>query len=85
MLEIPDGVTQTVLLPVAYMKGAVLKPAQRKRAGEVTFWDSWGTIRDGGPAASLREGVGAETSSRTGSPPRSRKWLASPVQEWVVC
>jgi len=46
LLGIPDGVTQTVLLPVAYMKGAVLKPAQRKRAGEVTFWDSWGTTRD---------------------------------------
>ena len=46
LLGIPDGVTQTVLLPVAYMKGAVLKPAQRKPAGEVTFWDSWGTTRD---------------------------------------
>ena len=46
VLEIPEGVTQTVLLPVAYMRGAVLKPAQRKPAREVTFWDGWGNTRD---------------------------------------
>ena len=46
ILDIPEGVTQTVLLPVAYMQGAVLKPAQRKPAREVTFWDGWGRTRD---------------------------------------
>jgi nitroreductase len=44
-LGIPDGVTQTVLLPVAYTKDAVLKPARRKPAREVTFWDHWGATR----------------------------------------
>lgn len=46
LLGIPEGVSQTVLLPVAYMKGAVLKRAKRKPAREVTFWDQWGVTRD---------------------------------------
>ena len=44
-LGIPEGVTQTVLLPVAYTRGAVLKPAKRKPVREVTFWDGWGITR----------------------------------------
>jgi len=44
-LGIPDGVTQTVLLPVGYMQGAVLKPAVRKGAREVTYWNRWGKRR----------------------------------------
>lgn len=41
-LGIPEDVTQTILLPVAYTKGAVLRPAKRKAAHEVTFWNRWG-------------------------------------------
>lgn len=48
ILEIPDGVTQTVLLPVGYMKDAVLRPAKRRPAREVTYWDTWGTQRGEG-------------------------------------
>jgi nitroreductase len=44
-LGIPDGVTQTVLLPVAYVRDAVLKPAARKPAREVTYWNRWGERR----------------------------------------
>jgi len=44
-LGIPDGVTQTVLLPVGHMRGAHLKPAVRKPAREVTFWNAWGRTR----------------------------------------
>lgn len=44
-LGIPDNVTQTILLPVAYTKGAVLRPAKRKAAREVTFWNRWGEQR----------------------------------------
>jgi len=44
-LGIPEDVTQTILLPVAWTKGAVLKPAKRKGAGEVTFWNAWGGTR----------------------------------------
>jgi len=41
-LGIPADVTQTILLPVAYTKGAVLKPAARRGAAEVTYWNRWG-------------------------------------------
>jgi nitroreductase len=44
-LGIPDGVTQTVLLPVGYTKNAVLNPATRKPPGEVTYWNAWGNTR----------------------------------------
>ena len=42
-LGIPEGVTQTVMLPVGYTKGARLRPAQRLPAEAVTYWNSWGT------------------------------------------
>jgi len=42
ILGIPDSVVQTVMLPVAYTKGARLKRAERLEAHEVTFWDAWG-------------------------------------------
>jgi nitroreductase len=45
-LGIPDGVTQTVLLPVAYTLGARLRPAARKPAADVTFWNRWGDRRE---------------------------------------
>ncbi len=44
-LEIPDGVTQTVLLPVAYMRDARLRRAERRPAREVTYWNAWGQRR----------------------------------------
>jgi nitroreductase len=46
LLGIPDGVTQTVLLPVAYTKDANLKPARRQPAAEVVFWNEWGRRRE---------------------------------------
>ena len=42
ILNIPGGVTQTVMLPAAYTLGAKLKVADRKQAKEVTFWEKWG-------------------------------------------
>ena len=44
-LGIPDGVTQTILLPVGYMRDAVLKPAERHGPREVTYWNEWGAKR----------------------------------------
>ena len=46
VLGIPADVSQTVLLPIGYMKDAVLKPAKRRPAREVTYWNAWGTERD---------------------------------------
>jgi nitroreductase len=45
LLGIPEDVTQTVLLPVGYMRDAVLAPARRKSAREVTYWNAWGAAR----------------------------------------
>lgn len=45
ILDIPERTTQTVLLPIGYMKDAVLRPAERKPAREVTYWNRWGKSR----------------------------------------
>ena len=42
LLGIPDGVTQTALLPVAFYKGRDFRPAKRLPARELTSWNSWG-------------------------------------------
>ena len=42
LLGIPGGVTQTVMLPVAYTKGAVLRVADRLPAKKVIYLDRWG-------------------------------------------
>ena len=47
-LGIPEDVTQTILLPVAYTLGAILKPAKRKGAVEVTYWNRWAQTREAG-------------------------------------
>lgn len=41
ILDVPEGVTQTVMLPAAYTLGASLKPADRLPAREVTYWNQW--------------------------------------------
>jgi nitroreductase len=46
ILDIPDDVTQAVMLPVGYMKEAVLKVADRLPAGDVTFLNRWGERAD---------------------------------------
>ena len=46
ILDIPAGVSQTVMLPIGYMRGAVLKPAPRKTAREVTYWNRWMAARE---------------------------------------
>lgn len=46
ILGIPDDVTQTILFPVGYTLDAVLKPADRKGPGEVTYWNQWGAARE---------------------------------------
>lgn len=45
-LGIPDSVTQTVLLPVAYYTGKDFRPAKRRPGKEVTYWNTWGEGRE---------------------------------------
>jgi nitroreductase len=42
LLGIPDTVTQVALLPVAYTIGDEFKPAKRKPAPDVTYFNQWG-------------------------------------------
>jgi nitroreductase len=42
LLNIPDSITQTALLPVAYYTGETFKPASRLPATDVTFSNQWG-------------------------------------------
>jgi nitroreductase len=41
LLGIPDTVTQTALIPVAYYTGADFKPADRRAVEEITYWNGW--------------------------------------------
>jgi nitroreductase len=45
LLGIPDDVTQTALLPVAYFTGTDFKPAKRLDTHRVAHWDAWGVHR----------------------------------------
>jgi len=42
VLEIPDGMTQAGLLPVAYTLGTDFKPAKRPPVREITYLDTFG-------------------------------------------
>lgn len=42
LLGIPDGVSQVVLLPVAWTVGTDFKPAARRPASEIVWFDQWG-------------------------------------------
>jgi nitroreductase len=42
ILEVPEPVVFTVMLPVGYLKDARLRRAERRDASEITFWNRWG-------------------------------------------
>lgn len=46
LLGVPEGVTQTVMLPAAYTLGAKLKKADRLSGHHVTYWNNWGGPAD---------------------------------------
>lgn len=45
LLDIPEDVTQTVLIPVAYFTGDDFKPAKRIPSRDRTYWNAWGQTR----------------------------------------
>ena len=42
LLGVPDTATQVALLPVAWTIGDEFKPAARRPAPEITYWNRWG-------------------------------------------
>jgi nitroreductase len=41
LLGIPDTVSQAALIPIAYYTGDDFKPAKRRPAAEITYWNEW--------------------------------------------
>jgi nitroreductase len=41
LLGIPDTVTQSAMIPVAYTIGTDFKPAARRPVEEITYWNGW--------------------------------------------
>jgi nitroreductase len=41
LLGIPDTVSQTALIPVAYYTGDDFQPAKRRPIEEITYWNGW--------------------------------------------
>ncbi len=49
LLEIPDGISQATLFPVAYFTGDDnFKRVERPPLSEIIHWDTWGSRRDPG-------------------------------------
>ena len=46
LLGIPEGVTQVVLLPVGWTIGTEFKPARRRDASEIIWYDRWGNTKE---------------------------------------
>jgi nitroreductase len=46
LLGIPEGVSQVVLLPVAWTIGTDFKPANRRPASEIVWFDRWGYTKE---------------------------------------
>ena len=41
LLGIPETVSQAALVPIGYYTGDDFKPAKRRPAAEITYWNSW--------------------------------------------
>ena len=46
LLGIPENIMQVALLPVAYFTGDDFAPAKRVPARELTYWNSWGELKE---------------------------------------
>ena len=75
LLGIPKGVSQVVLLPVAWTIGTDFKPATRRPASEVVWFDRWGyTKEQSGEVDSLiAAGPGVTVEIDIAAPPE-RVW-----------
>jgi uncharacterized protein YndB with AHSA1/START domain len=77
LLGIPEGVSQMVLLPVAWTIGTDFKPARRRPASEITWFDRWGDTYEfpfeGESRLAARPGVTVEVDI-----------AASPARVWEL-
>ena len=75
LLGIPDGVTQIVLLPVAWTIGTDFKPAPRRKASEIVWFDRWGNTQEnpGEVSSLIAAGPGVAVEIDIAAPPE-RVW-----------
>ena len=73
LLDIPEGVSQIVLLPVAWTTGGDFSPAVRRPAADITWFDRWGhTIqRPTGEAPVHADGAGVTLEVDVDAPPEA--------------
>ena len=71
LLDLPAGVTQIVLLPVAWTIGDDFRPAPRRPAREITWFDRWGrtTQRPVTGPVTLADGPGVTVEVEVKAPP----------------
>ena len=71
LLDLPAGVTQIVLLPVAWTIGDDFRPAPRRPAREITWFDRWGrtTQRSVPGPVTLADGPGVTVEVEVKAPP----------------
>jgi nitroreductase len=71
LLDLPAGVTQIVLLPVAWTVGDNFRPAPRRPAREITWFDRWGhtTRRPAEGPLVLADGPGVTVEVEVKAPP----------------
>ena len=75
LLGIPEGVSQVVLLPVAWTIGTDFKPATRRPASEVVWFDRWGYTKEqfGEVDSLIAAGPGVTVEIDIAAPPE-RVW-----------
>jgi len=81
LLGIPEGVSQVVLLPVAWTIGTDFKPADRRPASEIVWFDRWGYTKEqaGEVEGLIAAGPGVTVEIDIAAPPE-RVWeLASDI------
>ncbi len=71
ILHIPEGLTEIVLFPVAYTKGADFRRAPRHPARSITYFDRYGTTAERGPSEDIvfADGPGAVAEADIDAPP----------------
>ena len=75
LLGIPDGVTQIVMLPVAWTIGTDFNPVPRRNATEIVWFDRWGNTQEspGDESSLLAAAPGVAVEIDIAAPP-DRVW-----------
>jgi len=85
LVGIPEGVSQVVLLPVAWTVGTDFKPANRRPASEIVWFDRWGYTKErireqtGEAEALIATGPGVTVEIDVAAPPEHVWELVSDI------